>query len=321
MPSPPTHPRARDATLSVAVDQLNLPLGVARSGPGRAIRPFLELGAYEALWCRGNASFREISKQLQRGSLLPSELIDADEALAAARRAVETLQRRSVQRFGVRVHGDLEYPSKLRDAEYPVELLYYQGWWNLVEMPSVAVVGTRRPTPEGLARTRELVRQLVADGWAIVSGLAEGIDTAAHRAAIEAGGTTIGVLGTPLSVAYPKANRELQEQLARDFLVISQVPVLLYEQQDYRRNRSFFPERNLTMAALTQATILVEAGETSGTLIQARAALAQGRKLFILDRCFDTPGLSWPAKLEKQGALRLRDSEDLQRVLGDSHPH
>jgi DNA processing protein len=85
------------------------------------------------------------------------------------------------------------------------------------------------------------------------------------------------VIGTPLSRVYPKDNAELQRKIAREFLLISQVPVKRYERQDYRRNRLFFPERNITMSALTEATIIVEAGETSGTLIQARAALNQGR--------------------------------------------
>ena len=94
------------------------------------------------------------------------------------------------------------------------------------------------------------------------------------------------MIGTPLSHAYPQDNAELQRKIATDFLLISQVPVKRYETSGFPLNRLFFPERNITMSALTEATIIVEAGETSGTLIQARAALHQGRKLFILDSCF-----------------------------------
>jgi DNA processing protein len=93
---------------------------------------------------------------------------------------------------------------------------------------------------------------------------------------------------------YPPENRELQQQIADRHLVISQVPIVRYSQQHFRGKKHFFPERNVTMSALTEATIIVEAGETSGTLIQARHALKQKRTLFILDSCFQNPSLSWP---------------------------
>ena len=141
----------------------------------------------------------------------------------------------------MRVHGAGEYPTQLRDAAHPVALLYYQGWWDLVSSPAVAVVGTRRPSADGLARTRRLVRALVADGYTVVSSLAAGIDRMAHVAAVAAGGRTVAVIGTPLSHAYPRQNADLQRQLAADFLVISQVPLRRFEAQDWRRNRIFFP--------------------------------------------------------------------------------
>ena len=161
---------------------------------------------------------------------------------------------------------------------------------------------------------RALVKELVKDNFTIVSGLASGIDTIAHETAFEEGGRTIAVIGTPLSQVYPKDNAELQREIAREFLLISQVPVKRYERQDYRRNRLFFPERNITMSALTEATIIVEAGETSGTLIQARAALNQGRKLYILDNCF-RKGLSWPQKFADKGAIRVVDYDDIRKQL------
>ena len=96
------------------------------------------------------------------------------------------------------------------------------------------------------------------------------------------------------------------------WLLISQVPIRRYEKQDYRCNRLFFPERNVTMSALTTATMIVEAGETSGTLIQARAALQQGRKLFILDSCFKNKGLTWPHSFASKGAIRVTDYDDIK---------
>ena len=160
--------------------------------------------------------------------------------------------------------------------------------------------------------------ELVADNYTIVSGLAAGIDRMAHETAIFAGGRTIAVIGTPLSHAYPRANQDLQRYIAEHFLVISQVPVKRYESQDDRRNRTFFPERNITMSALTEATIIVEAGEASGTLIQARAALRQKRRLFVLDSCFRNPALRWPDQLAAQGAIRVRNYDDVRRHLPKS---
>ncbi len=287
----------------------------------RAVSPLRELGAYEALWTEPKASFKTLSEKFaaQPGAV-PSDFVSA----AKAQECADTVQRRfraaDIGRFGVRVHGAGEYPEKLRDAAHPVELLYYQGWWDLAASRSVAVVGARKATQEGLARTRRLVRSLVKDDYTIVSGLAAGVDTAAHQTAIEEGGRTIAVIGTPLTHTYPRDNVKLQQQIAREFLVISQVPVCRYESQDFRMNRLFFPERNITMSALTEATIIVEASETSGTLIQARAALHQKRKLFILDSCFRNKKLSWPQRFAEQGAIRVVDYDDIRQHLSPT-PH
>jgi DNA processing protein len=158
----------------------------------------------------------------------------------------------------------------------------------------------------------------VQDKFTIVSGLAEGIDTEAHNAAIAAEGETIAVIGTPLNHVYPKSNASLQERIARDHLLISQVPLERYEAQNFRVNRFFFPERNKTMSALTEATIIVEAGETSGTLVQAREAIKQKRKLFILNSCFERSDLTWPKRFEAEGAIRVREYDDIRRELVSS---
>ena len=285
----------------------------------KAVSPFLEMGAYEALWLRPGTTFRSLAARFAaRPGSLPSDFAPPDEAEACAVYVRERFAAAGVGRFGVRVHGDGEYPVKLRDAAHPVALLYYVGRWDLAVSPSVAVVGTRRPSADGLARTRRLVRSLVSDGYTVASGLAAGIDREAHEAAVAAGGRTLAVIGTPLSHAYPRANADLQRRLATDFLVVSQVPLRRYEAQDWRRNRAFFPARNATLAALTQATIVVEvSGETSGTLIQARAALRQGRHLFVLDSCFrDGAGLA--ARLVERGAVRVRTYDDIAERLGSA---
>lgn len=285
----------------------------------RAVSPFRELGAYEALWDDPQASFKSLAERFaERPGALPSDFVSAQKAQEYAAFVSRRFQEAEIRGFGVRVHGAGEYPAKLRDAHHPIELLYFQGWWDLVESRSIAVVGTRTPSIDGMARTRRLVRELIRNDFTVVSGLAAGVDTVAHETAIEEGGRTIAVLGTPLSHAYPKENRDLQARIAREFLLISQVPLRRYERQDYRYNRSFFPARNITMSALTEATIIVEAGETSGTLYQARAALHQGRKLFILDSCFRNEKLTWPARFAERGAIRVVDYDDIRRHLSQT---
>ena len=282
----------------------------------RAVSPFHEMGAYEALWSKQETTFKSLAERFaRRPGCVPSDFVPRTEANACAAFVMQRFGENGVEGFGVRVHGASEYPEKLRDAAHPIALLYYQGWWDLAFSRSVAVVGARKPSREGLARTRRLVRALVADGFTVVSGLAAGVDRMAHETALEENGRTIAVLGTPLSHAYPKENGGLQRHIAQHFLVVSQVPVKRYESQDYRRNRTFFPERNVTMSALTEATVIVEAGETSGTLIQARAALRQGRRLFVLDSCFRNPKITWPARFAGKGAIRIEDYDDLQRCL------
>jgi DNA processing protein len=287
-----------------------------RSDVGAALSPLLELGAYEALWDQKGASFKMLAEKFDsEPGALPSDFVPKPKAEAYAAYVMRRFREAGVTRYGVRIHGAGEYPEKLRDAQHPVELLYYSGFWDLVYTRGVAIVGTRKPSEDGIRRTRKLVRRLVADDFTIVSGLAAGIDTAAHQAALAEGGRTIAVIGTPLSSVYPKTNAKLQEKIARQFLVISQVPLKRWEKQDHRLNRFFFPERNVTMSALTEASIIVEAGETSGTLIQARAALQQGRKLFILESNFRRKELTWPHRFEERGAIRVREYEDVLRHL------
>jgi DNA processing protein len=292
-------------------------LAYAPSGPARiSISPRLELGAYEALWLKQGATFKTIAERFAADrNALPSDFVGRAEAERCAGEVLELLKQRNIHRFGIRVHHAGDYPPRLRDAKYPVELLYYRGAWELTETKCMAVVGTRNPTPDGIERASRLARELVARDYTVVSGLAAGIDTAAHRSAIEAKGRTIAVVGTPLGEVYPRENAELQEEIAAQFTLISQVPVLRYERQNPPQNRLFFPERNVTMSALTEGTIIVEAGETSGTLIQARAALQQGRKLFILDSCFERSDLTWPSRFATQGAIRVKTPDDIWKAL------
>ena len=281
-----------------------------------AVSPQREMAAYEALWCEPKASFKTIADKFRQApDALPSDFVSPSIVTNILPSIKQLLKELDVQSFGIRVNGINEYPKKLRDARNPIEVFYFQGWWDLVNSPSVAIVGSRKVSQEGVRRTRKLVKHLVNDNFTIVSGLAEGVDTAAHTAAIACNGRTIAVIGTPLSHTYPKKNSDLQETIRKEHLLVSQVPFKRYIEQDYRINRGFFPERNITMSALTQATVIVEASDTSGTLYQARAALNQGRKLFILDSCFNNKAITWPAKFKKKGAIRVNDYGDIREHL------
>lgn len=279
----------------------------------RAVSPIAELGAYEWLWLNqleSLGSYAELARK--RPGLLPSDLVAEAPARESAREALDRLGKSGAGNFGIRVQGTSEYPSGLRDAAEQPGLLWYQGWWDLVNAPrTVSVVGTREITDKGIRRTRKLVKLLVHHNCVVFSGLARGVNAVAHQTAMDLGGATVGIAATPISDFDPKADWRLQRRIASEYLLISHVPVLRYQKKESRLQRTFFAERSRTMSALVNATIIVEAGEISGTIIQAQAALDQGRKLFILNGCFDQPGLTWPAKMEALGAIRVREYEQI----------
>jgi DNA processing protein len=176
----------------------------------------------------------------------------------------------------------------------------------------VSVVGSRAATKEGLARAAKLSRLLVERGVVVVSGLAEGIDTAAHLAAIDSGGRTVAVLGTPLDQVFPAENRVLQTRIMREHLAVSQFA------PGSAGGKKCFPMRNRTMALLSDATVVVEAGDGSGTLHQGWEALRLGRSLFLLDSVVKNPNLTWPTEMLAYGAEVL--SEETVEFFFDSLP-
>lgn len=279
------------------------------------IDPLIEAAAYESLWSKKGASYKRLAELFKKNpSLKVSDLVQSDELMETRNSLLKYIlesKKRFDYKTGVLVNSSIDFPKNLNDAREPLNLLYYSGNVHLTESKSLAIVGTRKPSEEGIKRTRKLVRLLVKDKFTIVSGLARGIDTVAHRTTLEEKGNTIGVIGTPLNTSYPKENSDLQSFIAKNHLLLSQVPYIRYNSQTYLGNRIFFPERNKTMSALTLGTVIVEASDTSGTLTQARAALHQKRKLFILDSCFHNKDISWPAKFEQKGAVRVKTYEDI----------
>ena len=166
----------------------------------------------------------------------------------------------------------------------------------------VAIVGSRKCSPEGVARARRLSKLLIEKNVVIVSGLAEGIDTAAHRSAIDHGGRTVAVLGTPLERCFPASNTALQRELMEKHLVISQFA------EGTNTGQWGFPVRNRLMALVSDATVIVEAGATSGTISQGWEALRLGRPLFLLESVASNTNLNWPEGMIGYGARVLSDS-------------
>lgn len=286
------------------------------------ISPIEEIAAYETLWENQKASFKNIAEIFKNnpGGRPTDFLTSEDKARFRVNRTtiidiIEKLRSENHYKPNLLIHGSINYPSKLRDAREPVELLYYTGNIDLIYTKSVAIVGTRNPSHEGKKRAEKMTKLLVENGFTIVSGLATGIDTIAHKTAVINGGNTIAVIGTPLNAVYPKENSSLQDYIAKRHLLITQVPFIKHKNQHYKANSLFFPERNKTMSAITEATVIIEAGERSGTLVQARAAIQQGRKLFILNSCFENKNITWPSYFEKRGAIRVRDFSDVLKNL------
>jgi len=200
----------------------------------------------------------------------------------------------------------------LNDVEqkYAPKELYVAGAMEIpLPTPRAAIVGSRKPSLNGTEAAREIARRLVKNGVIVVSGLAEGIDTVAHRTAIQDGGRTIAVLGTPLNRVYPRSNFELQEMIKRDHLVISQFP------NGMPTVRQHFIFRNRTMALISNATIIVEAKDDSGSLHQGWEALRLGRPLFIWKAVLDDQSLAKPKKMLEYGAMRLTEPDEVFEFL------
>jgi DNA processing protein len=204
---------------------------------------------------------------------------------------------------------DLLWPFNEAERKHAPKELFVAGNRDLLRSgPTVAIVGSRKASRVGLARADKLARLLADRGVIVVSGLAEGIDTAAHRSAIAHGGRTIAVLGTPLDQCFPVKNRALQDEIARDHLLVSQFA------SGTKVGRHTFPMRNKTMALISDATVIIEAGERSGTLHQGWEAIRLGRPLFLAKSLFEDESLDFPRKFEGYGAEILTD-ESLDHLI------
>ena len=201
--------------------------------------------------------------------------------------------------------GDPQYPELLRGIFDPPILLYVRGRVELLKSLSLAIVGTRRPTPYGLAAAERLSTDLAHAGLTIVSGMARGIDTAAHKGALQAGGDTVAVLGCGVDIVYPAENRKLAAQIAEKGLLVSEFPM---GATAFPQN---FPIRNRIISGLSLGVLIVEGAQYSGSAITAKLAIDQGREVFAVPGNI-TSKLSWgPNLLIKQGARLVQDWNDV----------
>ena len=203
------------------------------------------------------------------------------------------------------VRGYPGYPRLLDEIFAPPLVLYVRGCLDVLQAPCIAVVGTRKPTIYGLQMAQGIAFDLAEKGFAIVSGLARGIDGAAHRGCLQAGGKTVAVLGCGIDVVYPKEHRQLMQQILQQGLVVSEFPP---GTPPAPRN---FPVRNRLISGLALGTVIIEARECSGSLITARLAMEQNREVFALPGNITSPPSFGPNFLIKQGAKLVQSWRDI----------
>jgi DNA processing protein len=205
--------------------------------------------------------------------------------------------------------ADERYPAWLRAIADPPAVLYCDGLIEPRDRQAVAIVGARQATPYGLQATETLARELSGAGFTIVSGLARGIDAAAHRAALDAGGRTIAVLGCGLDVTYPPEHARLREEISGCGAVLTEFPA------GTPPKPSHFPQRNRIISGLALGVVVVEAAEDSGSLITARRALEQGREVFAVPGSIEASLSRGPHGLIKQGAKLVETVDDIIEEL------
>jgi DNA processing protein len=201
------------------------------------------------------------------------------------------------------------YPSRLKDIYDPPPLLYVRGQIKKEDDLSISIVGSRKTSPYGRLVTERISRELVRHGITIVSGMARGIDSVAHMAAVSEKGRTIAVLGCGVDVAYPRENRNLMMEIVEHGAVVSEFPM------GSPPEGAHFPKRNRIISGLSLGVVVIEAGRQSGSLITASSALEQGRDVFAVPGNVGTTGSSGTNQLIKEGAKLVETSDDILEEL------
>ena len=234
------------------------------------------------------------------------------DSFASALRTVDVKSERELlAKHGVRPVplGDPAYPAPLAAVNCPPPLLYFRGEWTAADVGGIAIVGSRSCTTYGKKMAELLARGLVRAGITVVSGLARGIDGAAHKATLDAGGRTIAVLAGGLSEIYPPEHADLAAAVAKQGALVSETPMTVAPQP------GMFPARNRVISGLTRATVVIEANARSGALITARHAGEQGREVFAFPGNVDSAASAGCLELIRNGARLIRGIDDLLEDL------
>ncbi|HHZ19870.1 MAG TPA: DNA-protecting protein DprA [Firmicutes bacterium] len=234
------------------------------------------------------------------------------ERLLELRRTIDPtrlMQQLRAEEISVITWQDEDYPANLQRIDNPPPVLYYRGRWSPQDVNAVAVVGSRNPTPTGAYIAEELALALGQQGITVVSGLARGIDTAAHWGAVRGGGRTIAVLGSGLDELYPPENRSLGEEIQKNGLLISEFPL------GTKPVAGNFPSRNRIISGLSLGVLVVEAAKDSGSLITANLALEQGREVFAVPGPIYSMVSKGANRLIQQGAHLVQDVGDILNAL------
>jgi DNA processing protein len=205
--------------------------------------------------------------------------------------------------------GEDDFPAMLAEIPGPPKLLYVHGNIDALHLPALAIVGSRNPTQGGVRNAHDFAQHLAGQGFAIVSGMAQGIDAAAHEGALDAGGTTIAFLGTGIDRVYPPVNRDLAHRIAEQGALVSEYPL------GAPPERWHFPERNRLISGISLGTLVVEAARRSGSLITARLAGDQGREIFALPGSIHNPLSRGCHALIRQGAKLVETAGDILAEL------
>jgi DNA processing protein len=275
--------------------------------------PGLDISALsKALQILGSArSITEASDVSREGAGLPAAAREFLSSEAAASNSAERAWLETPRHHLV-PFTDPRYPALLRGTERHPMALYVAGNVEALNEPQLAVVGSRNPTPQGQDTARELSEYLAGRGLAITSGLALGIDSAAHRGALAAQGITLAVLGSGIDVIYPRSNRSLSLEIQQQGALISGFPL------GTPPRREHFPRRNGIIAGLSLGTLVVEAARRSGSLITARQAASYGREVFAVPGSIQSPLSRGCHELIRQGAKLTETAHDILSELNFS---
>jgi DNA processing protein len=289
-----SRPEARLAWLALAL--------TPGMGPMRCARAVQRLRAAERVF---DASLTELE-----GVGLPAEAAQFCFDGRARAAAIEEAARTAEQQASFLTPEDEAYPGRLLEIYDPPSVLWVRGNALLLSRPGIAVVGTRQPTPYGSGMAEMLSRDLARRGMVVMSGMARGVDTCAHKGALEAGGATVAVWGTGIDVIYPKENKKLAEQIvAQGGAIVSEFQLGTFPAPQN------FPIRNRTLSGMSIGVLVVEGGEYSGTRITARCALEQGRDVYAVPGNVTNKNAWGPNTLIKQGAKLTATWEDIWEDL------